>query len=870
MEKVLSFVAAIDYLQKSIVTESTVGESYIIIGNEGRGQREVLDYLEREIVDEGFRIFRSSSFSQNEMLKYQPFNEILNQISNQFKNRDLNDIISELHNYLSKNNDGKTLFFIDGLEFSTEGTRDLFVFVSRLTKKLNFKIIGTYRTREEHLGSSGHNFLDLISYEDHLRMLILQKPSLDDVKFALHQEGYKLPESFIIEVFRLINGNMSTLKYVLRYYEDIGIINKEKEVDEVIYRFIPIPPTVEIYYEKILSDFTEQELEVVQLMVILQEEMTTDFISQLSGLSKEKVLRTLEKLEMHKIVEENNFRYSMINEKFGDFLSKKISRSRKKLISSSILESEAFNELPLRTKLSLMEKSGNYEEIETVISKNWKELPREFNSSHEIVSFLDNISGHIEDPMTRLKSDLILCDSLYLSGNYEQARVCYESKDFSVIDKFEPRINLSNILSAMGRHKPALELTKSLLSNSDLTDRYRAMVLVSQAEDYFRLKNYDESMKLSNEAYNIAREENVPEVVSRSLHNMGNVKAELFEFDAALRMYNEALEINKRLGLWDQVSRSMNNIAIIKSYMGSFEESIHILKEIIDNSYITGNLKSRAFGMYNLIEIYHIAGRNEESFSYMATASKLIRLVGDQNLIYLYNRFLSIYYFENLQFDHALATIDEAISASIQAQNPQWTEIATGLKEMLLSLMNRTEASVPIESLLKDYKVNDEFLPAFYSLASYYFLVKRDSKSADLAVEKALKSAQEVGDYHAIAQSRMASAIVMLCEGRTEELKEKFDWNDIEESKVFIYQVAMRSIKTVIQLLPKDKEAYYKEMEVLTEASEQSGIEVIKLLPLAMRSAGEFHLLESTEALEELNKRLGEFGITMLTDNTEG
>lgn len=803
MEKVLSLAITVKHLEQSLLSSpgKNSGECYILVGKEGNGKSEILSILENRVQEKGFRVFRSKTYSSNEVLKYQPFNEILNQIQSKFINRDSDSIINEMYEYLSNNNDGKTILMVERLEKMSEATRSFFMFVSKLSQRFNFTVIGTYSVDDWNKETRAEKFLDIVSSEEHFIIISIQKPTLEDLKYILRTRNYRLPESFIFDLYRLVNGDINTLKYVLRYYEDQGIINSNKEIDEVTYRFFPIPPTVEIYYDKLLSDLGEGGLQILDLLAILGEGMLPDVMSELLNLKKEETLDALTCLEHSGLITESNSIFKIRNPKLLDHVLKKMTASRKISISSSVMNNKMFNELPIQARLNLLERNRNYEIIEEIIAKEWRSIPDKFTSQSDLVDFIKAVLPNLKEERTKKIADLLLCNSLYFSGKPEEARKCYESQDFSSIDPLKPELNRATIYSSMSNYEKAEEIISALLACGSLNEDQRATVLAYKSQNLVMQRRYSEALQVVQEAIKISEKSGLKDVLSLAYNVMGNIKTETSEFEASMKYYEKSYEINVELGLRHRLASNLNNIAIIKSYLGDFEKSIEILNELMENSYITGDFKSRAYAAYNLSEIYNIIGKRDESYYYIPTVSKLAELSRNNNLKYLINRFFALFYFQSLEYDKAISAIDEAIDAARAGEHKNWLDIALAFKGTMMTIKGEKVGEEYSKLFLKEYDPYDEFSPLYYVVAAYTLALQNDMAGFSKAIELAEKSAETSGDFYGKLTVIMHKAVVLLITKKYDQVREYLKNAPVPNTPISKYNLLVTFVKEVLDEL---------------------------------------------------------------------
>lgn len=757
MEKVLSLVNSLKYVRSSLVNDPDTGECFILYGTEGSGRNVLLNMISEAGNAEGFEVYRARTYSQSEIIKYQAFNEIVNQIEKTFKRRTMNEIIDSFYNLFENSKGRKILIIVDGIESMNESSKNLFLFLSRMTRRANFKLIGSFETNIDRIRTNSQRFLDVIGADDYLKIIVLQKVGIEDFSFVLKYGKYKLPESFMLELYRLVNGNIQSLTYALSYYEEEGIINSNKELEEVTYRFFPIPPTIEMYYTRFLHSLKDNELQLTLILAVIGEEVTCRFLSRILSMKEDSVEKYMEKAEKAGIVLKDGHNFTISSNKVSDFIIDNVPKVRGDNLSSKIPETVEFQELPILTRLRILLLMKDYAKIASILENTWKDMVSDSSSQDYLLEFLKEVRGRFDDNLNMIIERLI-CESYYFSGKYDEALTCYGNIKLKDED-IKPRIFLSNIYSRLGRNDESLAIADNLLKEKALSPSDRSRILVSKAETFYRIRKHNESELAAEEALKIATEQKDQGVMAMAYNVMGNLAIEKFQLDEALSYYNKSIRINKKLRKWDQISRNLNNMAILKSFKGEFNVSIEMLKELIENSYITGNITSRAYAMYNITEIYHMTGEKELCQNHILQAIKLVSISKDKNLSYLFNRFLSIFYLENLDYSRSRSAIQEAISIAEFTKIPDRVALGKAILKVIDSIFTQNRDHETDSLLTADYEINDEFLPVFYTISSIYFLINGEIENYQIALQKGIDVSNLVGDFYGSRMVEISKAI---------------------------------------------------------------------------------------------------------------
>ncbi|HLH85524.1 MAG TPA: hypothetical protein VKU79_01500, partial [Thermoplasmataceae archaeon] len=421
MEITLSFREA-DNLFSSLFADGNGSErkkqaAYLMVGGKGFGKSELLNRISRRLEQSNFRVHRVRSYGINGGLKFHAFNEVINQILGEIEERPMGKIVDFFQRY-QFDNGGMTCIIVDAIERMEQESRNLFLFLSRLAQRKNFVLIGALtengNNREEQV------FLDIATSEEDLEIIRLKKPSYDDIKYYLEESGYLVPEHFSKELYRLINGNFQLLAYCLRYYEEQGIINSNKQLEEVSYRFFPIPPNLEVHYSRLLTSLPTEQRQILEILALVGEELEPGFISKLTGFKLGDVVRSLEDLRDRGFIVENNMNFAVVNATVADIVTKSISRESI-VMEESFTTSDAFIALSVLTRLRVYTKLRDRKSIEALINENWEDLYDNIANLSVSSSFFFDIQRNMESEEAKNKVSILIAALLINEGQLEQA-----------------------------------------------------------------------------------------------------------------------------------------------------------------------------------------------------------------------------------------------------------------------------------------------------------------------------------------------------------------------------------------------------------------------------------------------------------------
>ncbi|EQB72041.1 MAG: hypothetical protein AMDU1_APLC00014G0053 [Thermoplasmatales archaeon A-plasma] len=180
MERVFNYREASDYFIDLIDKSKISGTSFLLMGKSGWGKTAALNFIEEFARGKGMYVFRAKSFYSDEALMYQAYNELLNQLLDTFEERDLAKIV-EIFSHFSGEKARNTIFILDNIESMIQPSRELFVYLSRLSKKNGYIFMATFNEELILDQDVVRKFLNVVTMESNIWVLNFRKPDIEDM-----------------------------------------------------------------------------------------------------------------------------------------------------------------------------------------------------------------------------------------------------------------------------------------------------------------------------------------------------------------------------------------------------------------------------------------------------------------------------------------------------------------------------------------------------------------------------------------------------------------------------------------------------------------------------------------------------------------
>ena len=371
MERLLSYSSAYDHLRKSLVSEPKPVSTFIILGRRGYGKSVILSQIAELIKNNGDNLYWSEANVVSDVFRLNPFNEILNQATGVTKERTLNEIVEEFST-IFRGSGKRNIIFVEGIDRMENQARDFFYYLAKISNESNFVILGGLSDIQ------GESMLAPIptyaNFGMNIEIIRLKRPELADFKYYLDVAGYRIPDNFLAELNRLVDGSFEMLFYSLKYYKEQGIINSHNELQEASFRYFPIPPGVEILYRRTLEMLDDHERRIVQILSILNEDLNVDYLAQITGQERAKILEILDNLIAKNLVSVKNMSFRIGSQRLSEIVLEGMSSSSGQMVLQSFIDSSAYEDLPFVTKLKILLKVKDQKMIETTVLSQWNSI----------------------------------------------------------------------------------------------------------------------------------------------------------------------------------------------------------------------------------------------------------------------------------------------------------------------------------------------------------------------------------------------------------------------------------------------------------------------------------------------------------------
>ena len=207
---------------------------------------------------------------------------------------------------------------------------------------------------------------------------------------------------------------------------------------------------------------------------------------------------------------------------------------------------------------------------------------------------------------------------------------------------------IANVFWRLGNYQESLRYYSEALNISrGLRDRFEeANILSYIAAIYGILGDYQESMNHYEEALKIYREIGNKVSEGRVLSLMGNIyRQNLHDYTKALPSYKKSLEIKKEIGNEDEIRILLNSLGVVCWNLGLYKESLSYYQEALQICKKTGNIVGEGVALSSMGVVYLSLSKYEEALKCNQEALRISMTTGDQRAEgYILNSIGNVYY----------------------------------------------------------------------------------------------------------------------------------------------------------------------------------------------------------------------------------
>ncbi|TPH18562.1 tetratricopeptide repeat-containing diguanylate cyclase [Litorilituus lipolyticus] len=226
--------------------------------------------------------------------------------------------------------------------------------------------------------------------------------------------------------------------------------------------------------------------------------------------------------------------------------------------------------------------------------------------------------------------------------------------------------SLGDIASATEDYKKGLEVAESLHNKA-----YIAYGLINLGAVYYLTDDYQRSLVILNDAFNIAAQTSDEELKGSVTSELGILYSYLKQDEQSTRYYLDSYNHFKKAGKLLFAHNSLHNIAIHHHANGRYQQAIRVFQTIIDESK-TVHDNQLMYGVYSGMAWAHVDKEDSNpdvGYEYLLKAQKYLDFTEQHGAVLQFYMNQAFILFELKRYDETLASIAKAEEIFLSEEN---------------------------------------------------------------------------------------------------------------------------------------------------------------------------------------------------------
>lgn len=740
------------------------GNPIVLAGTRGTGKNEVLNLIRSRINAGDIRVCFVKCTPSPETRAYEPVIILAEQLTGKFIDAlDGMEIISIFRSALE--NGEKVAFMVEDVTNMTGLSLNLFLgLVSEFSKRPNVKFLMSAVSD----GEIDERLIDQLETINPVEIVRILSPMKEDMEFLMREWGYKLPNEVIETLYSMTDANMELVRYSLLYYESTGYINEDKSMNEVMLRYIPLPPTMEIFFDAMVGKLGGTEMEILYLILVLEGSATSDRIADLIGESPGKVSAHLASLKEKRMVSETGNYFTIPSNQFREYLSNSNHSELIDKLAERLSSNHKYEVLPPPVALAILTRAGDADNIIAYLKERGENLINYFPSYGAFLQQLEsslNIVGPEGEPVIRP----LICVAYFHSGRIRECISCIDAFFREHHETADLMLLKGRALLVLGSTGEAMVIAENSLKaeGASVPVKLGASMLIGRVQ--IAERKFDEAEATLRESLDQARTLEDECAIAELLNSLGIVELDRFSLEKASALFNDALSSARVCRDYRVLLRILNNLAITYDYSGKYGNAISLYTEVVELSIFLGDIRARAYATFNLFESYELTGERKRSMEMAAIEEKLLALMDESAISYLFYRSAARFYAFELEMDKAIECCSKAIKYAGITGHAQWIDIANGLNGIIRGISGEKVDDATLDLITKEYQEIEDFLPFYYGLGGFFLELAGRSDLRRKAFGNIIKSTENAKEYASKAASLLARMISEIFENRPQD-----------------------------------------------------------------------------------------------------
>lgn len=625
------------------------------------------------------------------------------------------------------------------------------------------------------------------------------KVDLDQFELIMKKLDFFLPSSFHADLFRLANGSYDLLSYSLSYFRAKKIINEKNEVEEKIYRYFTIPPSIEGHYKSEISN-SGPDIRRLAYLISYTGQITADDASLILGVETGNLQEQLHQLSEKGVVLQDNGILKFPVVQIGNEVKEMLKPGEKQELMASLCSSSYFRSLPYSFQISTLAQAGRIEDAIPLVRENFLRVIDEHDTLEGLRLFISILRRKSVDDYFDSLLDIMECEGMYRFGESEEALDCYLSYSYNEMPLPSLRSRQFTIYRELGRYDESIKAVDSIISGLNSDDSSLAALYIENGNNLLASGRASDSFGLISRNLAKITGSGDSALISDAYYTLSYACIQLKKFDIASEYLENARSVlagveNTTLSFKLSVLE-----AIILAQKGKYWEAIEKFQSVVDWSYLAGSLDERAKNYFNILEALEITGNKEGFHRIRSVAETAIKKMSSLPMEYEFFRLLTFHHINETDYASASVDAEKALSIALDMNYEQWVQMSTGLLDVVRAFVDGIPRVENSYFLTREFENREDIMPFYLVTSSVYFMILKEYEKYGEA-KRALRSYNEKSkEFFGLAVQRIADISDILITGdvdlfrkRVEELGDEFD-------SVALYRTMKEVFKLIVSV----------------------------------------------------------------------
>lgn len=672
----------------------------------------------------------------------------------------------------------------------------------------------------------------------------------DEFEFLMGKLHYKFPYPFILNLYSISAGNIDILRYILAYYRNSGVIRSNGQVDETVYRYLPIPPPIEDNFRAILSSAEPRVRNLLYLTATLGTPGRSE-LRQILGMDEDLFEQAISGLVQLGLIVDHYGVLRISMHRVHDAITSLSTEREKKAAETVIYNSPFFEQIPFNLRASILAGLGKTDEAVEILRDHATDIVAELQNRERLSLFIEHIRRGSIDESLELVLRLLSCEAYFRNGSYDEALSCYLSEDFTGVDPLSPLLRVAEINRRNNNWQGALDiLHRSGLEVSDKAE-IAVPVLMSLADSYAAKGDNDKSREYTSRVVNLFDSDGTKNQRARAYFDLARDSISEKRLEDAIAYLTNADRLCSGVKDMELSLMIASGFGTVLSERGRYEEAVSRFSEIIENSYYIGDRVNRAHAYFKLLQVYEIMGNHLQFGRHFSGAEFAIDYIRDLPLSYEFHRLLAFHYINDTDYGNALAEVGECTAIAARLGVKQWIEMSEGLREIVTSFKDGVPRLDNWTLLSKEYEKPEDIMPFYLSNSLIYFMLLNKSDMYSRSLRSLESYNERSGEFFGIACHAISTASKVLFTEDFDEFRNLAGSLDETYDSVAIYRAFRKMFRFIANYDLSSKSEFGEEFKRLETEFRSSYPKIIRVVAVTFRCLLELRLFGESGFVSE-------------------